>query len=234
LWSPALESDGVVFRAGADYAYTRYSFDGVPTRPRDLHHLYVPLQWARSDSRWLAQVTPVVATSSNVFKDLLNRGGRDDIDLHLRLRLQHWYAADAGWRVSLVRDNAFGAARTYPEAALLWRSGRLRASLGVPSSQIDWHARDGLTVGAALFPAGGSWHVISDERGGARFDYRARAWRGALTTQWQPWRWLRASAEAGLEFRRHYAFEDDTGAAVDRDAGSAGYFRLELRVWFGG
>jgi hypothetical protein len=234
VWSRKFSFDRTAFKIGADYAYTRYSFDGVPTRPRDLHHLHVPLSWGDRDGRWVAVVTPVVATSSNVFKDFLNRGGRDDMDLHVRLDFRHWHGPNLGWRMGVVRDNAFGQARVYPAAALLWKGQRVRAALGLPSSQVDWHARDRLMLGATVFPTGGSWHVVSDERGGAQFDYRARAWRGALTAQWQPWPWLRASAQAGIEFRRHYEFEDDTGAAINRDAGSAGYYRLELRFEFPG
>ena len=174
----------------------------------------------------------MVATSSNVFKDFLDRGSGDDIDLYLRFQFQHWSGPGMGWRVALVRDAAFGAPRVYPAAALLWRGDRVQAEIGLPSSRVDWQARDHLTLGAALFPAGSSWHVVSDERAGAEFDYRARAWRGALTAEWQPWRRLIASAQAGVEFRRHYEFEDDTGAAIDRDAGSAKYWRLELRFGF--
>lgn len=231
-WSPAFAFDRFDFQASADYAYTRYAFEGLETRARDLHHLHVPLRWRADDERWLVVVTPVVATSSNVFKDFLNRGGRDDLDLHLRLETQRWSGPGLGWRVALVRDTAFGSPRVYPAAALLWRSRRVQGELGLPSSRIDWQARDRLKLGAALFPAGNSWHVVSDERDGAQFDYRARAWRAALTADWRPWRWLRASAQAGLEFRRHYEFEDDTGASISRDAGSAGYFRLELRFDF--
>lgn len=229
-WSREFAFDRHAFRAGADYAYTRYAFEGLPTRARDLHHLHVPLRWRDHGDRWLAVVSPVIATSSNVFKDFPNRGSGDDIDLHLRVQFQQWSGPRTGWRVALVRDTAFGSPRVYPAAALLWKVDGVQAELGLPSSRVDWQVRDRLTLGAALFPAGGSWHVVSDERGGAQFDFRARAWRGALTTHWQPWRWLSASVQAGIEFRRNYEFEDDTGEAIDRDAGSAGYWRLELRV----
>jgi len=233
-WSHSLRDGPVDFRIGADYAYTRYAFDGVTTRARDLHHLFVPLQWRARDDRWLAALTPVVATSSNVFKDLVNRGGRDDFDLHMRLQVRDWIEPSIGWRAGIVRDRAFGSARLYPDLALLWKRDRVQAELGVPSSRIDWQVRDRLALGAAVFPDGGSWHVISDERGGAEFDYVARAWRSALTADWRPRRWLRASAQAGVEFRRRYQFEDDTGAAIDREAGSAGFWRVELRVVLGG
>ena len=233
-WSRDFTADRVDFRIGADYAYTRYAFEGLPTRPRDLHHLFVPLRWRERDDRWLVVVAPVVASSSNVFKDFVDRGGRDDVDLHLRLQVERWSRPAIGWRVALVRDTAFGAPRFYPAAALLWKAKRVVAELGVPSSRIDWQARDRLALGAAVFPTGGSWHVVSDERDGAEFDYRARAWRAALTADWRPWRWLRASAQAGIEFRRRYEFGDDTGAVIDREAGSARYWRLELRVGLGG
>ena len=71
---------------------------------------------------------------------------------------------------------------------------------------------------------------MSDERGGAEFDFRARAWRGALHAAWRPWRFLRINGQIGVEFARHYEFEDDAGAVVGRDAASAPYWRIDL-VW---
>jgi hypothetical protein len=234
VWSRELAAGSSGFRLGADYAYTRYAFEGLPTRPRDLHHLFVPLQWRARDDRWLAVVTPVAAASSNVFKDFVDRGSGDDVDLHLRLQLEGWSRPDIGWRIALVRDTAFGAPRFYPAASLLWKTKRVVSELGVPSSRIDWQPRDRLALGAAVFPAGGSWHVISDERGGEAFDYRARAWRSALTADWRPRRWLQAGVQAGIEFRRRLEFEDDTGAVIDRKARPARYWRLELRLGAGG
>ncbi|NLD53937.1 MAG: hypothetical protein GX652_04665 [Burkholderiaceae bacterium] len=236
-WSAERTTGGTLpatrWRVGLDYAYTRFAFEGLPTRPRDLHHLELPLAWRDLDDGWLVVAAPIVATSSNVFKDFHRRGTRDDVDLHLRFQMQRWRGASHGWRIALLRDSAFGEARFYPEAAFLWRSPVARAELGLPSSRIHWQPRPVLAVGAAVFPAGAAWHVVSDERGGAEFDYRARAWRAALTADWQPWRGLRASAQAGLAFRRHYRFEDDTGAIINRDAGSAPYWRLELRWQWG-
>jgi hypothetical protein len=225
---------GSLLRLGLDYAYTRFAFEGLTTRPRDLHHLHLPVSWRDRDDRWLLVATPVVATSSNVFKDLPNRGGSDDVDLHLRLQVDRWRTAGTGWRLALVRDNAFGKPQVYPEAAFLWRRPAAAIELGLPSSRVRWQARRDLAIGAAVFPAGASWHVVSDERGGAEFDYRARAWRAALTADWRPWRGLMASAHAGMAFRRHYRFEDDTGATIDRDAGSARYWQLMLQwAWPG-
>ena len=108
------------------------------------------------------------------------------------------------------------------------RGGRTRTA----DHAFDWKARDDLALGVTIFPTGGRWHVVSDERGGAEFNYRARAWRGAVSAGWSPWRRLRLSAQAGIEFKRHYDFEDDTGAPIGRDAGSAAYYRLEVSFGF--
>src|SRR5690606_31204404 len=134
------------WRVGLDYAYTRFAFEGLPTRPRDLHHLRVPLAWRHPDDRWLMVAAPIVATSSNVFKDFLDRGTSDDVDLHLRLQMQRWRGASHGWRVALLRDSAFGKPRIYPEAAFLWRSPRAYAELGLPSSRAQWQLRPALAV----------------------------------------------------------------------------------------
>jgi hypothetical protein len=232
LWSPEFGFDRFAFGAAARYAYVRYEFDGLPSRDRDLHHLHLPLQWRGHEDRWRVVLTPVIAASSNVFKDLLERGSSDDFDIYGRWQYQRWTDEQRGWRIALVRDAAFGAPRLYPAAALLWRGARVSAELGFPDARVQWQALDNLAIGAAVFPTGGRWHVVSDERGGAEFDHVARAWRGAVTADWSPWRSLRVSVHAGVEFARHYEFEDDTGAPVDRDAASAGYLRLALSFAF--
>jgi hypothetical protein len=232
LWSREYAYDRFGFRVAAHYAYTRYEYQGVASRDRDLHHLHLPLQWRDDDDRWRLVLTPLVATSSNVMKDLLNRGQREDFDLYARWELQRPSDAGLGWRIGFVRDAAFGAPRVYPTAALLWRSERTQAELGLPASRVDWKARDDATLGLAIFPTGGQWHVVSDERGGAQFDYRARAWRAAFDASWSPWRRIGLGLQAGIEFARHYEFEDDLGAVIDRDAGSAPYWRLVVSVAF--
>ena len=88
-------------------------------RDRDLHHLHLPLQWRGHEDRWRVVLTPVIAASSNVFKDLFKRGGRDELDLYGRSQYERWSDEQWGWRVALVRDAAFGAPRLYPSAALL-------------------------------------------------------------------------------------------------------------------
>ena len=81
---------------------------------------------------------------------------------------------------------------------------------------MQWRALDNLGIGGAVFPTGGRWHVISDE-GAPSSTNVARAWRGTVTADSSPRRSLRVSVHAGVEFARHYEFEADTGAPVDRD-----------------
>ena len=227
-WSREYAFEHLAFRFAVIYAYTRYEFDGIDSRDRDLHHVHVPLQWRTHDARWLAVLTPVIATSSNVFKDLASRGTRDDFDLYARVEYRAAGNGTLGWRAALVRDAAFGRPQAYPEAALLWNDGRFEADVGLPRARLDWKARDDLALGVAVAPAGAQWHVVSDERNGAEFDFRARAWRGGLHAAWRPWRFLRINAQLGVEFARNYAFEDDTGAVIGRDAASAPYWRIDL------
>ena len=228
-WSPEARNEEAAFRIAAAYAYTRYEFDGLDTRDRDLHSVHVPMQWR--DNRWLAVLTPVIATSSNVFKDLFDRGTHDDYDVYARIEHRSVPAIRApGWRVALVRDAAFGRPLVYPELAFLWSDGRLEADVGLPRARLDWKVRDDLTLGVGVAPVGAQWHVVSDERNGAEFDYRARAWRGGFGAGWRPWRFLRIDAQLGIEFARNYEFEDDTGTPIKRDAASAPYGRIDL-VW---
>jgi hypothetical protein len=234
-WSFEHPDDDRLFRVAVEYAYTRYEFDNLPTRDRDLHHVFFPMQVRGVDESWLVMLSPVIATSSNVFKDLVNRGSHDDYDIYARLYVQRPFSgtgswAKGSWRLGLLRDAALGRVRGYPEAAFVWRDARFDAELGLPTTRIDWKWRPDLSFGLAVFPAGMQWHVVSDERGGAEFDYRARQWRGALAARWQPLRWLRVAAQAGVEFARQYEFEDDTGAFVKRDADAAPYLRIDL-VW---
>ena len=50
-----------------------------------------------------------------------------------------------------------------------------------------------------------------------------RGSRDAVIHKMQP-----ISIHGQLSYDLHYRFEDDTGARIDRDAGSAPYWRLEL------
>ncbi|MGE0800367.1 MAG: hypothetical protein AB7G13_27145 [Lautropia sp.] len=225
-WAGGRHAIGVA----AVYDYTRFVYHGLATRNRDLHRLAVPVRWRELDSGWQIELAPVIASSSNVFKDLPGRGSRRDIDLYGRAEYRIDPDHGSGWRVALHRDAASGDPRIYPAAALTWRDPRWRAALGWPSSWVEWRPGASVALGAAVFPDGGHWHVVSDERGGASFDYRVRTWRALLSAGWSPWQPLRLDLQAGIAFHRRHTFEDDTGAPIDRRAASARFWGLVARL----
>lgn len=214
---------------GADYDYTHYRYTGLSTRDRDLHRLLLPLNWTGGTTYVTRlNLTPTVAASSNVFKDLFGRGDGDDFALYGRGVVERAPAQGWGWRLGAVYDDAFGDPRVYPTLALLRHGERIAVELGWPTSRVDWRAGESLCLGFAVAPAGRRWHVVSDERDGAEFFYTTEAWRGALGAEWAFARHWLLSAELGYEFDRRHDFEDDTGARIERTADSAGYFALAL------
>ncbi len=229
-WTPEFLVSQQPLRLRFDYSYTHVGYTGLPTRNRDLHRLIVALQWRDRDGPWHGELAPVIATSSNVFKDLASRGSRQDFDLYGRLGYRRLGESGRGWRFAVVRDAAFGSPRVYPAAALLWREPRWSADLGLPATRIAWQPTATVALGAALYPDGGSWHVVSDERAGADFDYESRAWRAAVTAGWAPTTRLRIDLQAGIAFRRRHVLEDDTGTRVARDAGTAPYWGIAMTM----
>jgi hypothetical protein len=232
LWSPTWPFASGELRVGIDYAYTRFEYSGLDSRNRDLHRLALPISWTREGERlWHVGITPQVATSSNVFKDYFSRGSGRDIDLHGQIHVERpATAGQSGWRLGLTRDDAFGRPLVYPQLARSFRGEAFQVELGWPRSRLDWHGGGALRLGAQVAPAGARWHVVSDERDGARFHYRLRAWRAGLDGEWAVREWLAAGVVAGMEFRRRHRFEDDLGASIDRRVASAPYLGFELRL----
>ncbi|HRQ64382.1 MAG TPA: hypothetical protein PKZ76_05860 [Xanthomonadaceae bacterium] len=231
LWSPTWRFANGELRVGIDYAYTRFEYSGLDSRNRDLHRLALPLSWTGDGAHiWHVGITPQVATSSNVFKDFFSRGSGRDIDLHGQVYLERpAIPGQPGWRLGLARDDVFGRPLVYPQVTRTFRGEAFQAELGWPRSRLDWHAGGALRLGAQVAPAGARWHVVSDERDGARFHYRQRAWRAGLDGEWRLRDWLSAGAVAGLEFGRRHRFEDDLGASIDRRAVSAPFLGFEMR-----
>ena len=231
---PQTPAGGGEFRWALDYAYQRYEYSGLPSRNRDLHRLEVPLSW-HSDAAysWTTELRPVVASSSNVFKELWSRGSSDDLMLHGRVTRAHVPAGEGwGWRLGVANDDAFGQEHLYPVVAVLHEVGRLRATYGWPETQLAWHAMPQLELGAEIGPAGARWHVVSDERDGAEFFYELRAWRAGGTVLWRPAARWQVTARAGVEFDRRHRFEDDEGARVNRAADDAAYAELSVAYRF--
>ena len=220
------------FRWALDYGYQRFEYQGLPSRNRDLHRLELPLAW-RGDAAlsWVAEIRPVIASSSNVFQEIWSRGGSDDFLWHGRVLAGHAPGGPRwGWQLGLARDDAFGRERAYPLAALLRQHQGVTMEIGWPVTRAMIELGRGVAAGGELAPAGARWHVVSDEREGASFDYEARAWRAGAILRWQTVRRLALHTRAGLEFERRHHFEDDTGARVNRAVGEAAY--LELGVGY--
>ena len=98
-----------------NYQYTRYEYEGIDGRNRDLHRLQVPIHFSRALEQWRLEgyVAPGVSTSSNVFKDLFNRGSSDDLFVSARLEGERKSAA-RNWIVGLAYDRIFGEPTLYP------------------------------------------------------------------------------------------------------------------------
>jgi hypothetical protein len=217
---------------GLEYAYTRYEYDNLPTRNRDLHRVEAPLAWVvPGKATQHLEFRPVIATSSNVMKDLFNRGTSDDLMLQGRWALESAPSfAAPGWRAGVAYDDAFGGQQLYPELAALWRGPGYDLGLGWPRSWASYQVSNAWRFGTELAPAGARWHVLSDERDGATFDYEVEAWRAIASAHWQTAAGFLLSAQAGLEFNRRHRFEDDEGARVNREADDVLY--LELRIGY--
>lgn len=216
------------FRWALDYAYQRYEYAGLPTRNRDLHRLELPLTWQGDAARsWTVEFRPVIATSSNVFKDLWSRGSAEDFMWHGRALAGRAPGGPGwGWHLGVAHDDAFGRERVYPVAALLRQHQGLTMEIGWPVTRAMLDIGRGLETGGEVAPAGARWHVVSDERDGASFDYEVRAWRAGAILRWQSPGGLVLSSRAGLEFERRHRLEDDTGAGVDRAVSEAAYVEI--------
>ena len=226
---PSMPAGENEFRWALDYAYQRYEYVDLPTRDRDLHRLELPLRWLGGRGwRWDLEMEPVIAASSNIFKEIWSRGTSDDLMLNGRAGISpagndgHW-----NWRAGIAYDDAFGRRTLYPELSVVWRGGALGAQLGWPSSSLSWYPGR-MELGAAIAPAGARWHVVSDERDGSDFDYVLRAWRADTSVRWHGSESLSVTARAGVEFERRHRLEDDDGALVDRPAQDALFAEIVL------
>ena len=216
------------FRLALDYAYQRYEYEGLPSRNRDLHRLEVPLSWhGEAACSWMAELRPVIASSSNVFKDITSRGSSNDFMWHGRAMLERTpRGTGRGWRLGVARDDAFGREAIYPVAAVLRQRAGMQVEIGWPVSRAMLNVGRSLELGGEVAPAGARWHVVSDERDGASFDYEVRAWRAGAIVRWRPAGGFVLTTRLGLEFDRRHRLEDDTGASVARAVDEATFFEL--------
>ncbi len=233
LRTPNFDVAGGSFAVAADYTYTHYDYSGLATRDRDLHRLELPLTWTgASTTHARIAVIPTAAASSNVFKDLFSRGGSDDYSLYANASIERLPSGGWGWRAGAAYDDSFGDKRAYPVLALLHDGDEVTLELGWPRTRIDWHVHPSVDLGLDVAPAGGRWHVVSDERDGAEFFYITKAWRAQLLAQWAITPHWQLDAIVGYEFDRSHEFEDDNGLRIDEDVDSTVLYGVDFAYRF--
>ena len=214
-----------------DYQYTRYEYEGIDGRNRDLHRLQVPVHFSRALKQWRFEgyVAPGVSTSSNVFKDLFNRGSSDDLFVSARLEWHREFAA-RNWIVGLAYDRLFGEPTLYPVVGVeLSPSPDLHLRLAFPDPALRYRFSDRITLLGRLFPAGHEWHVVSDDFT-SEFDYHVEAFRAQTSLNVQAWRALSIDMALGYEFGREHRFTDDTGTRIESRIDDQWFFALGFRL----
>ncbi|HEY5851108.1 MAG TPA: hypothetical protein VIT62_10150 [Lysobacter sp.] len=221
LRTPKFDLGTGTFDVAADYTYTHYDYTGLATRDRDLHRLELPLTWAGNAlTHARIGVVPTAAASSNEFKDLFSRGGGDDFSLYGHASIERTPGQGWGWRAGAAYDDSFGDKRLYPVLALMRSGDAVSVELGWPRTRLDWHVHPRVDLGVHVAPAGGRWHVVSDERDGAGFFYVNKAWRAQLLAQWAITPHWQLDAVVGYEFDRSHELEDDNGLPINEDVDS--------------
>ena len=205
------------FDFGLDYQYNHYAYQNIDGRDRDLHRLQFPIGFnAPGDGVTLAGfVAPGVATSSNIFKDFLDRGSSDDFVVTGRIEAMVPRNPGFAWLGGIAFDRSFGEDKAYPVIGLLHRpNDRLGLRLAFPETSVRYRASERQKLSLGLFPAGHAWHVVSDTLNDD-FDYEVEAIR--LQGVWSV-RFADSFAidlSVGYEFERHHRFVDDTGRIIN-------------------
>ena len=203
----------------------------MPSRNRDLHRLQIPvrLETVHKGLKLNAYVAPGVATSSNVFKEIINRGSSDDLYLSGGFEARR-LTGTRSWILGAGFDRSFGYSRLYPIIGLNLRPREwLTFRLAYPESRIAYARGAGSQLEWRLFPAGHEWHVRTDDFSD-EFDYGARAWRMQLTWSVRAWRSLGLDLGGGYEFDRKHRFEDDNAAIVSGKVASEWFLNVGFRV----
>ncbi len=217
---------------GLDYQYTRYEYAGINGRNRDLHWLQLPFGFTAKQGDWLidGHLAPGVFTSSNVMKDLFDKGSSDDFGVAGRVEALRAAANGRQWLLGIAYDRSFGEPTLYPLAGIvLWPRDDMQLRLAFPETELRYPASERQTWTAGLFPSGNEWHVVSEELDD-EFDYGIEAWRAQAWWSYRIWRKMFVDFSVGYEFARHFDFIDDTGVRIDTDADDQYFFSLGLRI----
>ena len=202
--------------AGLDYQYTRYVYDGIDGRNRDLHRFQFPFRYLGRAGSWRidASVAPGISTSSNVLKEFFDRISSDDLFATARLEGRRG-SGSRNWVIGFAYDRAFGRPLVYPIAGVELSPADaldLRLAFPDPGFRYRWSARQSLT--GRLFPSGHQWHVMTDDFS-SEFDYRVEGMRAQLGWSVRLWKQVTLDVSGGYEFARKHYLTDDRGVRIE-------------------
>lgn len=219
---------------GFDYQYTRYKYNDVDSRNRDLHRVQLPIWISAPYANWQlrAHIAPGIFTSSNVLGDFFNRGGSDDLYVSGRLEATRENPRSA-WLLGIAHDRAFGRSLTYPVVGVnLSPSDSVQVRLAWPDPAVDITLSDRQSLSFRAFPAGNQWHVRTDDFA-REFDYRFEAWRSQLTWNIGVFDAVSLDFSVGYEFDRAHFFTDDPGTRINATADDQWLFAIGFRLGHG-
>jgi len=216
---------------GLDYEYTRYEYEGIESRDRDLHRLQLPVHFESDLGAWQLSgyIAPGLSTSSNVLGEFSSQASSDDLIVTGRVSFKR---ANGGrtWSVGIAHDRRFGESLAYPVVGMEFDpTDNVHIRLAFPDPSFSIRISDRQSIHADLYPAGHQWHVVSDDFS-SDFNYRVEAWRGQLTWRLPLWRMLGLDFSAGYEFGREHHLSDDEGLRLDIDIRDQWFIAAEIRM----
>ncbi len=201
---------------GLDYQYTRYVYDGIDGRNRDLHRFQFPVTYRNSHLGWEidGSVAPGISTSSNVLKEFFDAISSDDLFATARFEARR-SSTSRRWVLGVAYDRKFGRPLLYPIAGIeLSPSDTLDLRLAFPDSAFLYRWSDQQSLSGRLFPAGHQWHVMTDDFSAA-FDYRVEGFRAQLGWSFRLWKQVTLDVSGGYEFGRKHHLTDELGVRIE-------------------
>ena len=225
------EAGNATLDVGLDYQYTRYVYDGIDGRNRDLHRFQFPLTYRNTYGAWKidGSLAPGLSTSSNVLKEFFDQVSRDDLFATARLEARHG-GRSRNWVLGLAFDRTFGKPRLYPILGIeLAPSDALDVRLAVPDAGFQYRWTERQSLSGRVFPAGHQWHVMTDDFS-AGFDYRAEGFRAQLGWSIRLWKQVTLDISGGYEFGRKHYLTDDLGERIESAVDDQWFFLFGLRT----
>jgi hypothetical protein len=216
---------------GLDYQYTRYVFEGIDGRNRDLHRFQFPMRYQGRIDGWTidGSIAPGISTSSNVLKEFFDRISGDDLFVTARFEGRR-ESGPRNWVLGLAYDRTFGRPLPYPIVGLEFSPGdELDLRFAFPDSGFQYRWSDRYSLSGRLFPAGHQWHVMTDDFD-AEFDYRVEGFRAQLGWSIRLWKQVTLDVSGGYEFGRRHYLTDDLGVRIESDVEDQWLFLIGLRA----